>query len=172
MIETGDTTVDLLSGAQKTGRGNIAPVTIILPELAMMANRDVETFMQLLEITIQEAADSLIERYAIVKSQPPSAAPFQYGNHTMAGYIEGEGIDTAIRHGTFAIGQLGVAETLQLLIGTDQTTPEGLELARRIEQLYWHNDNHRFYWRRFHRAYFLEFCCRYHRNLYEVILWK
>ena len=136
VIETGDTTVDLLSGAQKTGRGNIAPVTIILPELAMMANRDVETFMQLLEITIQEAADSLIERYEIVKSQPPSAAPFQYGNHTMAGYIEGEGIDTAIRHGTFAIGQLGVAETLQLLIGTDQTTPEGLELAKRIEQLY------------------------------------
>lgn len=136
VIETGDTTVDLLSGAQKTGRGNIAPVTIILPELAMMANRDVETFMQLLEITIQEAADSLIERYEIVKSQPPSAAPFQYCNHTMAGYIEGEGIDTAIRHGTFAIGQLGVAETLQLLIGTDQTTPEGLELAKRIEQLY------------------------------------
>lgn len=136
VIETGDTTVDLLSGAQKTGRGNIAPVTIILPELAMMANRDVETFMQLLEITIQEAADSLIERYEIVKSQPSSAAPFQYGNRTMAGYIEGEGIDTAIRHGTFAIGQLGVAETLQLLIGTDQTTPEGLELAKRIEQLY------------------------------------
>ena len=136
VIETGDTTVDLLSGAQKTGRGNIAPVTIILPELAMMANRDVETFMQLLEITIQEAAESLIERYEIIKSQPPSAAPFQYGNHTMAGYIEGEGIDTALRHGTFAIGQLGVAETLQLLIGTDQTTPEGLELAKRIEQLY------------------------------------
>lgn len=136
VIETGDTTVDLLSGAQKTGRGNIAPVTIILPELAMMANRDVEAFMQLLEITIQEAADSLIERYEIIKSQPPSAAPFQYGNHTMAGYIEGEGIDTALRHGTFAIGQLGVAETLQLLIGTDQTTPEGMDLAKRIEQLY------------------------------------
>lgn len=32
--------------------------------------------------------------------------------------------------------QLGLAETLQILIGTDHTTPEGMELAKRIEQLF------------------------------------
>ena len=136
VIQTGDTNVDILSGAQKYGRGNIAPVTIILPELAMIANRDVEAFMQLLEIKIQDAAESLIERFEIIKSQPPSAAPFMYTNHTMAGYIPEEGIESALKHGTFAIGQLGLAEALQLLIGTDHTTKEGMELAKRIEQLY------------------------------------
>ena len=136
VIQKGDTDVDILSGAQKYGRGNIAPVTIILPELAMLANRDVDSFMQLLEMKIQDAAESLIERFEIIKSQPPSAAPFMYTNHTMAGYIPEEGIESALKHGTFAIGQLGLAEALQLLIDTDQTTPEGMELAKRIEQLY------------------------------------
>lgn len=32
--------------------------------------------------------------------------------------------------------QLGLAETLQILIGKDHTTPEGMELAKEIEQLF------------------------------------
>ena len=32
--------------------------------------------------------------------------------------------------------QLGLAETLQILIGKDHTTEEGMELAKRIEELY------------------------------------
>lgn len=32
--------------------------------------------------------------------------------------------------------QLGLAETLQILIGKDHTTEEGMELAKRIEQLF------------------------------------
>ena len=34
------------------------------------------------------------------------------------------------------MGQLGLAETLQILIGKDQTTEEGMELAKKIEQLF------------------------------------
>ena len=129
-------TMDLLSGAQKDGRGNICPVTIILPELAMMANKDVEVFFQILEQKLEEAKDQLIDRYDLICDQSEASAKFMYRNHTMAGYIPSEGIRSALQHGTLAIGQLGVAETLQLLIGKDQTTPEGLELAKRIEQLY------------------------------------
>ena len=129
-------TMDLLSGAQKDGRGNICPVTIILPELAMMANKDVEVFFQILEQKLEEAKDQLIDRFDLICDQSEASAKFMYRNHTMAGYIPSEGIRSALQHGTLAIGQLGVAETLQLLIGKDQTTPEGLELAKRIEQLY------------------------------------
>ena len=32
--------------------------------------------------------------------------------------------------------QLGLAETLQILIGCDHTTEKGMELAKRIEQLF------------------------------------
>lgn len=102
----------------------------------MEANRDVETFMQLLDDKIHEAKDMLIERYNFICAQSPDSAKFMYENETVAEYIPSEGIQSALKHGTLGIGQLGVAEALQLLIGKNQTTPEGLELAKRIEDLY------------------------------------
>ena len=130
----------LLSANQKDGRGNICPVTIIMPTLAMMAkNKDddiVENFMKLLERKIYEAKDMLLERFNIICSQPASAAKYMYENNTMAGYIPEEGIISALKHGTLVIGQLGLAETLQILIRCDQTTEEGLQLGIRIEKLF------------------------------------
>ena len=136
-------------GQLKDGRGNICPVTIIMPTLAMEAkewvdeqeklnnHEDVtESFMFILDKKIHEAKDMLIERFNWICSQSPDSAKFMYENHTMAGYVPEEGIRSALKHGTLAIGQLGLAETLQILIGCDHTTPEGMELAKRIEQLF------------------------------------
>ena len=121
---------------RKDGRGNICPVTIIMPTLAMEADRDVEKFMKLLDKKINEAKDMLLERFDWICSQPAKSAKFMYENGTMAGYHPEEGIRSALKHGTLVIGQLGLAETLQLLINTDQTTKKGMELAERIEQLF------------------------------------
>lgn len=136
-------------GQLKDGRGNICPVTIIMPTLAMEAmawvdeqanlgncENVVEAFMFILDKKIHEAKDMLIERFNWICSQSPDSAKFMYENHTMAGYIPEEGIRSALKHGTLAIGQLGLAETLQILIDCDHTTHEGMELAKRIEQLF------------------------------------
>lgn len=127
---------DIFSGAQKDGRGNIAPTTIILPTIAMEADKDVEKFMKLLDKTINEAKDSLIDRFNYIASQSPKSASFMYGNRSMAGYVPEEGIISALRHGTLVIGQLGMAECLELLVGCNHIKPLGMELAKRIEQLY------------------------------------
>ena len=119
----------------KDGRGNICPVTIIMPTLAMEADRDVDKFMKLLDKKIGEAKDMLIERYNYVCSQSPESAKFMYENGLMLGY-DGKTVESAMKHGTLALGQIGLAETLQILIGKDHTTPEGMELAKRIEQLF------------------------------------
>jgi len=142
-------------GQLKDGRGNICPVTIILPTLAMeakdMVARDndniiftsdqleqeyINKFFNLLDTKIHEAKDMLIERFEWICSQDPKSASFMYGNHTMAGYIPEEGIRSALKHGTIVIGQLGLAETLQILVGCDHTDPRGMELAKQIEQLF------------------------------------
>ena len=120
----------------KDGRGNICPVTIIMPTLAMEADRDGEKFMKLLDKKIHEAKDMLLERFDWICSQPAKSAKFMYDNGTMIGYKPEEGIRSALKHGTLVIGQLGLAETLQLLIGCDHTEPKGMELAKRIEQLF------------------------------------
>ena len=131
-------------GQLKDGRGNIAPVTIILPTLAMEAKNAcvdendniVEIFMDILEDKIYEAKDMLIERFEFICSQPIESAKFMYENNTMKGYIPEEGTRSALKHGTLAIGQIGLAETLQILIGCDHTTEEGMKVAKKIEQLF------------------------------------
>lgn len=140
-------------GQLKDGRGNICPVTIIMPTLAMEARNTVieetkyhggwldsklvvETFMSILDTKIHEAKDMLLERFDWICSQSPEAAKFMYENNVMAGYVPEEGIRSALKHGTLALGQLGLAETLQILIGCDHTEPEGMKLAKHIEQLF------------------------------------
>lgn len=131
-------------GQLKDGRGNICPVTIILPTIAMEAKDSfiaeyddsiIDVFMQMLDKKIHEAKDMLIERFEWICKQSPESAKFMYENGTMAGY-DGKDIRSALKHGTLALGQLGLAETLQILIGCDHTTEKGMELAKRIEQLF------------------------------------
>lgn len=55
-----------------------------------------------------------------------------YENNVMAGY-DGKDIRSALKHGTLALGQIGLAETLQILIGCDQTETRGMELAKRLK---------------------------------------
>ena len=123
-------------GYSKIGRGNAAPVTIILPTLAMEAERNVDKFFEILDKTIDEAKDMLLERYYWICSQSPKSAQFMYENGSIAGYIPEEGIQSAMKHCTLALGLIAVAETLILLIGKDQTTDEGMELAKRILQVF------------------------------------
>ena len=139
-------------GQLKDGRGNICPVTIIMPTLAMemklrreqldaegipdIYNDVIEGFMWMLDCKIHEAKDMLLERFEWICGQSPESAKFMYENGLMAGYVPEEGIRSALKHGTLAIGQLGLAETLQILIGEDHTTERGMELAKRIEQLF------------------------------------
>ena len=132
-------------GQRKDGRGNICPVTIILPTLAMEAkeafvseydNNIVELFLSILDKKIAEARDMLIERFEWIASQDPNSAKFMYENGLMAGYNPEEGIRSALKHGTLAIGQLGLAETLQILVGCDHTEKKGMEVAKQIEALF------------------------------------
>ena len=134
---------------RKDGRGNICPVTIIMPTIAMNAklasnnprgwDREedlINHFLRCLDQKIHEAKDMLLERFEWICKQSPASAKFMYENNTMLGYHPEEGIRSALKHGTIVIGQLGLAETLQILIGCDHTTEKGMELAKRIEQLF------------------------------------
>lgn len=142
-------------GQLKDGRGNIAPITIIMPTLAMEALEEYENqvyeldadyhddevelrvniFLEILDKAIHEAKDQLIERFEYICSQNPKSATFMYENGLMAGY-DGKNIRSALKHGTLAVGSIGLAETLQILIGTDHTTPEGMKVAKQIYGLF------------------------------------
>lgn len=148
-----------MSGAAKDGRGNICPVTVILPTLAMevisrkykhltddysemikLAHENREevfnAFLTYLEKKMSEGKDTLIERFNHIASQPIDAAKFMWENNTMAGYVPEEGPISALKHGTLALGQIALAETLEILIGENQCYETGMEYGKRIEQLF------------------------------------
>ena len=146
---------DVFSAIQKDGRGNICPVTIILPTLAATCVKKIRAkygdenprsdktkeiiwneFMKLLDKKLHEAKDMLLERFNHIASQSFKSARFMYENHTMSGYHEDEGIISALKHGTIVIGQLGLSEALYIMLGFDHTTEKGMEYAKQIEQLW------------------------------------
>ena len=99
-------------------------------------NVEIEIFMQILDTKIHQAKDMLIERFNWIASQSADAAKFMYENGLMAGYVPEEGIVSALKHGTLALGQLGLAECLQILVGQDHTSTVGMKLAHEIESLF------------------------------------
>ena len=134
-------------GQLKDGRGNICPVTIILPTVAMKTKEEnedwdlyddehkIKIFLEKLDNYIHQAKDQLIERFEYICSQPMESAKFMYENNTMAGF-DGKTTRSALCHGTLAMGQIGMAETLQILLGCDHTQPRGMAAAKQIEQLF------------------------------------
>lgn len=64
----------------------------------------IDCFMQILDTKIYEARDMLLERFDYICSQSPDSAKFMYENGTMYGYVPEEGIRSALKHGTLAVG--------------------------------------------------------------------
>ncbi len=113
-------------GYRRQGRGNISPCTIILPKLGIengicLGERmepDLGSFWKSLKSSLQVCENMLLERFEIIKRQRPSSAPFMYNNGTMHGLTdEDTEVYNAIKHGTLAIGIIGVAEMCTALFG-------------------------------------------------------
>lgn len=118
-------------GYSKVGRGNINPVTINLPKIGIkhgicLGERevpDLNGFMDELDEILALCEKSLLERFEYLCSQSPAAAPFMYKNETIRGF-DGKTIRSALKHGTNAIGFLGMAETCQAMFGKNHLDPD------------------------------------------------
>jgi len=102
------------------GRGNIAPVTINLPRLGILAKGDIDKFFSLLDSKLELARESLMHRYDVLKRLKVKDLPFVAGQGLMKG-SEGlsleDSIEPILKQGTWSIGFIGLAETLIALIG-------------------------------------------------------
>lgn len=120
-------------GYIRQGRGNNVPNTIILPKLGIeygicLGNRDkadLEGFWDALDDALRICEKGLLERYEIIKSQSPKAAPFMYQNNTIKGAREcNDTVENAVKHGTLGFGLIGMAETCVALFGKNHAEDE------------------------------------------------
>ncbi len=102
------------------GRGNIAPTTINLPRLGILAKGSEKKFFMLLEDRLELAKRALLHRYEVLKKLRVKDLPFVAGQGLMKG-SEGLGLEDSIepilKQGTWGIGFIGLAETLTALTG-------------------------------------------------------
>jgi ribonucleoside-triphosphate reductase (formate) len=118
------------------GRGNIAPATINLPRIGIMAKGDIDKFFELLDNRLELAREALMHRYDVLKRLKVKDLPFVAGQGLMRG-SEGlspeDNIEPILKQGTWSVGFIGVAETLIALLGKHHGEDEkARELAVRI----------------------------------------
>ena len=115
-------------GFRKTGRGNISPATMILPTLGIKygictgerTKPDVDGFFEALDDLLDVTVASLIDRYEYICSQNIKAGYFMYENEDMADgkkAVEAKDVEIAMKHGTLAIGFIGIANTCYAMFG-------------------------------------------------------
>lgn len=102
------------------GRGNIAPVTINLPRLGLLANGDEGKFFDLLNERLDVAREALMHRYGVLKKLKVKDLPFVAGEGLLKGsegLAPNDSIEPILKQGTYGIGFIGLAETLVALTG-------------------------------------------------------
>ena len=101
-------------------RGNLSFTSINLPRLAIETHGDVDRFFKLLDERIDLVIDQLNERFEIQARKRVKNFPFLMGEHV---WMDSENLNwddevrEVLKHGTLSIGFIGLAETLQALIG-------------------------------------------------------
>ena len=101
-------------------RGNNAPTTINLPRIGIEAKKDMDRFWSILDNRLALAKESLLHRYEVLKKLKMKDLPFVVGEHLMLGSENlgpNDSIDPILKNGTWAIGFIGLAETLVALTG-------------------------------------------------------
>ena len=124
------------------GRGNIAPITINLPRIGIEANKDINKFFEILQNRLTLAKEALLHRYSILKKLKVKDLPFVAGQGLMRGsedLMPDDSIEPILKQGTWAIGFIGLAETLYALIGshngeTDEARNLGLKIIKFISE--------------------------------------
>ncbi|NLM22629.1 MAG: anaerobic ribonucleoside-triphosphate reductase [Firmicutes bacterium] len=117
-------------------RGNIAFVTINLPRVALESRGNGDTFFLNLDRVLRLAARQLLHRYEVLSRLQKKDLPFLMGEHLYMGSEKlgpEDSIREVIKHGTLAIGFIGLCETLNALIGKHHgEDEEALQLGLRI----------------------------------------
>lgn len=118
-------------GYSKVGRGNVNPYTINLVKIGIengiclgkREKADIVGFFKDLDNMLELATRCLIDRFNYICSQHQKSAPFMYKNKTMKGgdYNSETCIYDVLKHGSHAIGYIGIAEMCQAMFGKDHS---------------------------------------------------
>lgn len=120
------------------GRFNQGVVSINLPQIAILANKDEDRFFQLFEERLELCKEALLCRHKALLGVSSDISPIHFQHGAIARLGNGEKIDKLLMDGysTLSLGYIGLYETTKLMTGKDQTEKTvGLPFAVRVMEM-------------------------------------
>lgn len=118
------------------GRFNQGVVTLNLVDAGLSANKDMESFWQILDNRLELVKQALILRHDALRGVPSDISPihWQYGAISRLGKHESFEHLLLEGYSTITLGYIGLHETIMSLLGKSLTSAEGEKLGLAIIQ--------------------------------------
>ena len=120
------------------GRFNMGVVSLNLPQIAIIADGDMEAFWEILDQRLALAKEALMVRYELLKDATSDVSPIHWQHGGLARLGKHEPILPLLQDGyaTITLGYIGMYEMTKLMTGKSHTEEKefALEVMRRMKQ--------------------------------------
>ena len=116
------------------GRFNQGVVSLNLPQIAIIADKDMQKFWLLLEERLNLCYRALLFRHNLLKNTVSDTSPLHWQFGAISRYGVGEKINKLLEDGfsTLSLGYIGVYEMTYAMLGVSHTTEKGKEFALKV----------------------------------------
>ncbi len=116
------------------GRFNQGVVSINLPQIGIIADKDEDLFWKLFDERLELCKEALLCRHHALLGTVSDVSPIHWQYGAIARLEKGEKIDKLLKGGysTVSLGYIGLYELTKLMKGVSHTTEEGKEFALKV----------------------------------------
>ena len=116
------------------GRFNQGVVSLNLPQIGIIADKDEEKFWELFDERLELCKEALMCRHRSLLGTSSAVSPIHWQYGALARMGKNEKIDPLLKDGysTISLGYIGLYELTKLMKGVSHTTEEGLEFAKKV----------------------------------------
>ena len=113
------------------GRFNQGVVSLNLPQIAIIADGDMELFWDMLDQRLELCKEALLVRHEMLMGTLSDVSPIHWQHGAIARLEKGEKIDKLLENGysTLSLGYVGICEMTYAMLGVSHTTKEGEKFA-------------------------------------------
>ena len=113
------------------GRFNQGVISLNLPQIAIIAEKDMELFWEMLDQRLAMCKEALMIRHNMLLGTLSDTSPIHWQHGAIGRLEKGEKIDKLLKDGysTLSLGYVGIHEMVQAMLGVSHTTPEGEKFA-------------------------------------------
>lgn len=113
------------------GRFNQGVVSINLPQIGIIADKDMELFWDMLDQRLELCKEALLTRHRMLLGTKSDVSPIHWQHGAIARLEKEESIDRLLKDGysTLSLGYVGIYEMVQAMLGVSHTTKDGEEFA-------------------------------------------